>query len=78
MGMGDDQAALHIARLLERAPWHRLPAVALLRLTGILCYDIAQVGGRGFGLDKATAERQTGDCCLPCCAGHTAARQSGP
>lgn len=45
VAMGDDQAALHLARLLEAAPWHRLPAVALLRLTNILCYDIAQVCG---------------------------------
>lgn len=43
MAMSDDQAALHLARLLEGMPWHRLPAVALLRLTNILCYDIAQV-----------------------------------
>lgn len=47
MAMEDDQAALHLARLLEAMPWHRLPAVALLRLTNILCYDIAQVGGWG-------------------------------
>jgi hypothetical protein len=45
VAMEDDQAALHLARLLEAMPWHRLPAVALLRLTNILCYDIAQVGG---------------------------------
>ena len=77
MGMEDDQAALHIARLLECAPWHRLPAVALLRLTGILCYDIAQAGAAGLGnrlaRGAAGAREQVTACwgacrCLPPCS----------
>jgi ribosomal protein L35AE/L33A len=43
MSLSDDQAALHVAHLLDAEPWHRLPATALLRLVNILCYDIAQV-----------------------------------
>ena len=40
--MDEDQAALHLAHLLESTPWHGLPSTALLRLLNILCYDIAQ------------------------------------
>jgi hypothetical protein len=76
IGMDEDQAALHLAHLLESTPWHGLPSTALLRLLNILCYDIAQasidgwdgicdggagcLGGGAVRVGHATGSRQHG------------------